>query len=137
MPKRFFFVVAIAAAVLAACNATNPYLGTQTPATPTPNASYSPNPGITGASVFFSVAASPIPNQPIAMSTPDVNGRPGATLATVLTNSTGTSLFTGMTPAQTYCWTTMYTPVGAQPQSYGICAHPQYWQSTIVQMGNP
>lgn len=137
MPKRFFLAFAIVAAVLAACSNSNPYLAYSTTSTPTPNPSYSPNPAITGASVTFSIAATPIPNQPIAMSTPDPSGRPGTTIVTVLTNSAGTSAFTGMTATQTYCWQTMYTPPGAQPQNYSICANPQYWQSAPVHIGNP
>lgn len=137
MPKRFFIAFALAAVALVACNNYNPYGLTGPTPTPSPSPSYSPNPGITAANVLFSVASTPIPNQPVAMSTPDPSGRPGAAIATVITNSTGTSTFSGLTPAQTYCWTTMYTPPGTSPQNYSVCAFPQYWQAGVVKLGNP
>lgn len=138
MPKRISFAVALVVAVLAACSNSNPYLGTTTPSTPTPNPSYSPNPGITTTSVLFSVASTPIPNQPIAITTPDAQGRAGTTpIATVVTNSAGTSAFSGLTATQTYCFSTKYTPPGTGMQSYTICAFPQYWQISTVRLGNP
>ncbi|MDQ2866289.1 MAG: hypothetical protein M3R51_08685 [Candidatus Eremiobacteraeota bacterium] len=137
MPKRFLFACAIVAAVFAACNNSNPYDAYVTPSSPTPNPSYSPNPIVTAATVTFSVAATPIPNQPIAMSTPDVAGRPGAAIVTIPTSATGSAAFTGLVATKTYCWTTMYTPSGAQPQNYSICAGPQYWQISPVHIGNP
>lgn len=138
MPKRFFFACAMAAAALAACsnNANNIY---GTPATPTPIPSYSPNPAITTANVTFTVASSPIPNQPIAMSTPDASGQPGTPIATVNTNSSGVAAFTGLSDTATYCWTTMYTPTSTpppQPQKYTACASQEFWAAG-VHLGNP
>ncbi len=135
MPKAFLIALAVAASALAACSNYNPSSIYTTP-TATPVPSFSPNPAITSASVTFTVAGTPIPNQPIAMSTPDPSGQPGTAIATVLTNSTGVAAFSSLTYTATYCWTTMYTPPGAQPQSYSACLGPQYWYGG-VRLGNP
>ncbi|HEV7180827.1 MAG TPA: hypothetical protein VGN11_13220 [Candidatus Baltobacteraceae bacterium] len=135
MPKRFLIACAIAASALAACSGYNPTSIFGTPTTPTPIPSYSPNPAITSALVTLSVSGSPVPNVPIIMSTPDPNGQAGAPIATVTTDSTGTSKFTSLNPTATYCWQAMYTPPGGPaPQQYSICT--LYWQSGI-RIGNP
>ena len=135
MPKRSFIACAFAAAALAACsyNGNNIY---GTPSTPTPVPSYSPNPAITSASVTFSVGGTPIPNQPIAMSTPTASGQPGTAIATVLTDSTGTAKFSNLVYTATYCWQTSYTPPGTAMQTYATCLPQQYW-GTSVHLGNP
>lgn len=130
MPKWFFIACAVAAAALAACSNYN-VNGISNPATPTPVPSYSPNPAITSASVSFSISGTPIPNQPIAMSTPDPNGLPGTAIATVLTDTTGTAKFTNLVYTQTYCWSTSYTPPGATMQTYSSCVPQQYWGSGV------
>lgn len=136
MPKRFIFACTIAAAALAACSQTNPSSIYGNPATATPIPTYSPNPSVTAASVTFTVAGSPVPNQPIAMSTPDASGQPGTAIQTVNTDSTGVAKFTGLTYTATYCWTTTYTPAGAQAQQYSSCVPQQVWSSG-VHLGNP
>lgn len=136
MPKRYFFACAVAAAMLAACSNYNPASIYGTPTTPTPIPSYSPNPAITSSNVTFSVGGTPIPNQPIAMSTPDASGRPGTAITTVLTNSSGVAAFTNLVYTTTYCWTTTYTPAGAQQQQYSACVPQSTW-GTGVHLGNP
>lgn len=108
MPKRILGLsIAFSALVLAACNNGTGIItppATATPGTPVPNPAY------TAATVTVTVAGSPLPNQPVVLSTPDANGRAGAAIATQTTGSNGQTIFNPLTGAANYCFATTVTP---------------------------
>lgn len=118
MPKRIL-AVAFAAGVLAlgACNSNNVnnLYGAATP-TPGPVASVTPNPSLTSAAVTVTYQGSPLPNQPVSVSTPDATGHAGTAFLTQNTNATGLTTFTNLTGAANYCFSTSYPIPGTSPQ---------------------
>ena len=109
MPKRILgLTLAITALVLGGCGYTNP-LAIGPTATPSVTPA-TPNPAITAGVVKVFASASPLPNQPVSISTPDATGHAGAAFATQLTDATGATTFTNLTGAATYCFSTTYVP---------------------------
>ena len=114
MPKRILAIAfAVGALALAACNNGNPnnLYGSATP-TPSATPSPSPNPSASTATVTVTYSNSPIPNQPVSVSTPDSTGNFSVSgiITTINTNSSGVATFSNLTPAKTYCWASTYTP---------------------------
>ncbi|MDE2482797.1 MAG: hypothetical protein KGN02_11450 [bacterium] len=132
MPKRILSLAFIAASAcaLAACNSganINNIYGTPAP---TVGATATPNPAITAAPVSVTVAGSPLPNQPVTLST-DNNGTAGTTLATQNTDATGKTTFNPITGGGFYCFTTVYAPPApALPITKYYCG--DQWQSGIL-----
>lgn len=125
------FAFAATALALAACNSgynVNDLYGTPAPTATTATAT--PNPVDSAAVVLVTVSSSPLPNQPVSVST-DVNGTRGSLIATQMTDSTGTTTFTGLTPATNYCFTSSYTPPGSLPQNYSNCNYTWFNGLTI------
>ncbi|HUA08950.1 MAG TPA: hypothetical protein VMA98_06715 [Candidatus Acidoferrales bacterium] len=124
MPKRILLIAfAVTALALAACNSgynVNDLYGTPAPST-TPSTP-TPNPSASTAIVSVYVGSTPLPNQPVNLST-DVNGSAGTLITTQTTDSTGTTTFSGLTPEANYCFTTSYTPAGGLPQSGSQCGY--------------
>ena len=133
MPKRisYIFVALACGAAISACNSQN-YSSLYGPTpTPVPTATtYVPIPTITGATVEVTVAGSPVPNQTVAESTPDPGGKPGAPIASVVTNTSGQAAFSGLTPGQIYCWSDQYS----SNVLFSNCT--KFWQTTTVFLGN-
>ena len=112
MPKRILAIAfAVGALALAACNNgdINNLYGTATP-TPGPTPTVTPNPSASTAYVSVSYSASPLPNQPVNVSTADPSGHAGATIGTQNTDSTGKATFSNLTPALDYCFSSTFTP---------------------------
>ncbi|HUN29475.1 MAG TPA: hypothetical protein VMV65_06690 [Alphaproteobacteria bacterium] len=122
MPKRILLLAFAATALaLAACNSgydVNDLYGTPAPTATTATAT--PNPVDSQSIVHVYVSSSPLPNQPINLYT-DTNGNIGTLISTQVTDSTGSTTFTGLTPAKNYCFTTSYTPAGGLPQNASQC----------------
>ncbi len=134
MPKRILAsAFAAAALALAACNNgdVNNLYGSATPTpVPTSTASPSPDPHASTAAVTVYFNASPVPNQPVTLST-SVNATVGTTIRTQNTDSTGKTTFSNLTPATWYCFSTTYTqPWSSPPPSPLPMYQPQctpYW----------
>ena len=112
MPKRFLAVAFAAGALtLAACNNANinNLYGTPTPI-PTATPTLTPNPQASTATVQVYFANSPLPNQPVTVSTANPNGNYGAPIATHTTDPTGKAIFQNLTPGANYCFYSAYTP---------------------------
>ncbi len=131
MPKRILMLAFAATALaLAACNSGyNPNDLYGTPAPTSTIAPTTPNPTVSSALVTVYVSNSPLPNQPINLYN-DTNGNIGSFIATQVTGSTGSTTFTGLTPAANYCFTTSYTPAGGLPQNASQCGF--YWFAGIT-----
>jgi hypothetical protein len=122
MPKRILMTAfAVTALALAACNSgynPNDLYGTPVP-TATP-ASPTPNPVASTAIVTVTASSQPLANWPVNLMT-DVNGNAGSLISTQMTDSTGTTTFSNLTPAQNYCFQTSYTPPGGLAQTQSSC----------------
>ena len=129
MPKRILGItLAIAALAFAGCGNTNPLLGTTATPTPVPA---TPNPTITAAIVKVYASSSPLPNQPVGVSTPDTTGHAGTAFATQLTNASGIATFNNLTGAATYCFTTTYVPPSPTlSQTQSQCT--QFWGNGLT-----
>jgi len=122
MPKRILLIAFAATAIaLAACNTGyNPedLYGTPEPTATTSTAT--PNTTVSAAVVTVYVSSSPLPNQTVKLST-DVNGSIGSLISSQVTDSTGTTTFSNLTPAKNYCFSTSYTPSGSLEQNAYQC----------------
>ena len=135
MPKRILAsIVFLSALALAACGGSGSGLSTPTPA---PTATPTPNQTLTTALITVNASGTPVPNQPVLLSTPDPNGRPGAVIATQNTNTSGQTTFTALTPAATYCFQATYnaTPPPSPaptplPQTKSYCVN--YWAGGLT-----
>ncbi|MBV8638983.1 MAG: hypothetical protein JO322_12940 [Candidatus Eremiobacteraeota bacterium] len=126
MSKRILaFAFAAAAMALAACNNgnVNNLYGSAT-ATPVPTSTSSPSPNPTASTAVVSVyyAGSPLPNQPVTLST-SVNQSVGTPILTQNTDSTGKTTFSNLTPATWYCFSSTYQPPWSSPPPTPL---PQY-----------
>ena len=125
MPKRILGLsLAVAAIILAAACSSGS--GVSVP-TPTPTLSATPIPTASSAVVTVFASATPAAGIPVALSTPDSNGRPGAPIVTQTTGPTGTTTFINLTPATIYCFTATYTPAGGLTQVQTQTPCNQYW----------
>ena len=119
MPKRILAITFAAGALaLAACNS-NPgsLYGSATP-TPGPTATVTPNPTASAALVIVTYNGSPLPNQPVTLSTPDANGHyTGAIMTTQTTDATGETTFSNLTPAKSYCFASTFQPTPSPSSS--------------------
>jgi hypothetical protein len=122
MPKRILLIAFAATAIaLAACNSGyNPEDLYGTPAPTATTATATPNAVASTAIVTVYVSSSPLPNQTVNLST-DVNGQVGSLIASQVTNSSGTTTFNNLTPAQNYCFTTSYMSPSGLAQNGSQC----------------
>lgn len=123
MPKRILLLAFAATALaLAACNSGyNPNDLYGTPAPTATTATETPNPVDSQSIVTVYVSSSPLPNQPVNLYT-DTNGNTGMLISTQVTDSTGSTTFTGLTPAANYCFTSTYSPpTGLKPITDSQC----------------
>jgi hypothetical protein len=128
MPNRILSIAFAATALsLAACggafNNPSDLFGTAVPsASPTPVTT--PNAKVSAALVIVTVSSSPLPNQPVMLFT-DTNGHTGTLISTQETDASGQTLFTGLTPAMNYCFTTSFTPTtpGSLTQDPTTCTN--------------
>jgi hypothetical protein len=124
MPKRILAIAFAATALaLAACNGgdINDLYGTPAPTATATVAS--PNPSASVATVGVFVSNSPLPNQPVSLYTATSSGQIGTLISTQTTTSTGGVTFTNLTPTQTYCFYSQYTPAGAPTQTATRCTN--------------
>ncbi len=133
MPKRILaFAFAATALALAACNNgdINNIYGSATPTpVPTSTASPSPDPHASTAVVSVYYSASPLPNQPVTLSS-SVNGSVGSSILTQNTDSTGKTTFSNLTPTVTYCFSSTFTPPGSLSRTQTECT--PYWGTVGV-----
>ena len=133
MPKRILLIAfAVTALALAACNSGyNPEDLYGTPAPTSTASTPTPNPSAAAAQVAVYVSSSPIPNQPVNLYT-DVNGHYGTLITTQVTDATGSTTFSNLTPATNYCFNTSYTPSapGSTAQNQWICGY--LWFEGVV-----
>lgn len=117
IPKRYIaFAFAAGALALAACNNSNinNLYGTPTP-NPTTTPTFTPNPQASTATIVVTYQGSPLPNQPIALSTPGADGHAGTPILSQMTDSTGKTTFSNLTPQATYCFSSTYQPPASPP----------------------
>ncbi|HEY5257146.1 MAG TPA: hypothetical protein VIJ12_02070 [Candidatus Baltobacteraceae bacterium] len=126
MPKKIWFAVGALVLGLSACNSNSNIYGGAVP-----TASPSPIPTGTIAVVTASYNGTRLPNQTINETT-EVNGGPNtsATIATMVTNSTGQATFTGLTPGASYCWYFDYVVNSTTTTRQSACTNS--WATVVV-----
>lgn len=128
MPKRILIAVALAALGLAACNNGLNYNSLYGTPTPTPNVTYSPNPAITSTTVLVTVAGTPQPSVTVTEYASSNGAATGSPLATATTNPSGDASFTGLNPAQPYCWQVTFP---SPPAGFTSSVCTLYWQNGV------
>jgi hypothetical protein len=100
--------------------------------TPAPSTSFTPNPSITSTTIQVTWNQSPLPNAPVAESTPasQSSPRPGTPFQTDTTKKDGTVKFGHLNPNKTYCWVATL-PRGTSSQ----CADWTVWQYGSIELG--
>jgi hypothetical protein len=127
MPKRLLIALAIAALGISACHSTPSPTPTFTPSSPTPD------PKIKKATVYVTDNGTPVPRIPVEISTPRSTASPraGKPFFTKNTGRKGHATFTGLKPAQTYCWVAIISPSVHASE----CADWETWQAGTIDLG--
>jgi hypothetical protein len=128
MPKVLAILISLVAlaVVLPDCG------GSSSTVTPSPSASYTPNPSVTAATVEVTDNGTPKPYVTVEISTPESSSspRPGMPFAKQETGSKGMTKFTHLNPNNVYCWVATFKNIVSS-----TCNNWTVWQYDTIILG--